>query len=505
MKTYKELVEGIDETLSFFLEEENLFEGPTHLEYSGHVGEKEYAVKVPRHKDLGDYSEKDLHHKISKENPHLHHHEVTAIVNSGGEEESHEKVEHEGKTHTHHVINYQEPRHLYEEVEKLDEDLYKDQHPGYNEKHAAHSTAKKLHSSGHLKPEYHKDGSATIHVKPYDDTSSTRLTDRIHQDAGLYYNHPRRKFAKGITQAHNGLKYRTRSDDGGKTHSVHISPTTVKNMRDGSAREVREEVEGIHEISAMKAIRTSVKREVSGVTKSIQTGDFDAANQKKIDNNKDRIHKKYGYRAANIAHNVAGRRLDYHDGPYQPRVRKEEFDFDLFESIMLGEGDLSIRTLYNKYADHALGAGDSPDPKKAAAVKKAIVKVHGATVMGHLEKAKNAAAKNDQDSESNHFNNARNSAKTDTMSATVGKNRSSMRKEEFDLDEGRMEDLAMDMESLSHEDFKRKHRRTKQQMQDALKSEELKGSQHKIDANKNGKVDGHDFKILRNQKKARYQ
>jgi hypothetical protein len=35
--------------------------------------------------------------------------------------------------------------------------------------------------------------------------------------------------------------------------------------------------------------------------------------------------------------------------------------------------------------------------------------------------------------------------------------------------------------------------------------EELKGNQHKIDANKNGKVDGHDFKILRNQKKARYQ
>ncbi|NBO69854.1 hypothetical protein EBV26_05120 [bacterium] len=35
--------------------------------------------------------------------------------------------------------------------------------------------------------------------------------------------------------------------------------------------------------------------------------------------------------------------------------------------------------------------------------------------------------------------------------------------------------------------------------------EELKGSQHKIDANKNGKVDSNDFKILRNAKKARYQ
>lgn len=121
---------------------------------------------------------------------------------------------------------------------------------------------------------------------------------------------------------------------------------------------------------------------------------------------------------------------------------EEEVDYDLFESIMLDEGDLSIRTLYNKYADHALGAGDKPEPKKAAAVKKAIVKVHGATVMGHLEKAKNAAAKNDQDSESNHFNAARSSAKSDTMGGTVGKNRSSMRNEEFELEEDFSAELA---------------------------------------------------------------
>jgi hypothetical protein len=31
--------------------------------------------------------------------------------------------------------------------------------------------------------------------------------------------------------------------------------------------------------------------------------------------------------------------------------------------------------------------------------------------------------------------------------------------------------------------------------------EELMGNQHKIDANKNGKVDSHDFKLLRNKKK----
>ena len=34
-----------------------------------------------------------------------------------------------------------------------------------------------------------------------------------------------------------------------------------------------------------------------------------------------------------------------------------------------------------------------------------------------------------------------------------------------------------------------------------MANEELKGNQHKIDANKNGKVDAHDFKLLRNKKK----
>ena len=33
--------------------------------------------------------------------------------------------------------------------------------------------------------------------------------------------------------------------------------------------------------------------------------------------------------------------------------------------------------------------------------------------------------------------------------------------------------------------------------------EELSGDQHKIDANKNNKIDAHDFKLLRKIKKAR--
>lgn len=47
---------------------------------------------------------------------------------------------------------------------------------------------------------------------------------------------------------------------------------------------------------------------------------------------------------------------------------------------------------------------------------------------------------------------------------------------------------------------------TKMYGEDAGQTDEaLKGDQHKLDANKNGKVDGQDFKILRNAKKARYQ
>ena len=53
---------------------------------------------------------------ISSQNPHLEHHEVSAIVNSAGDETSKQKVEHAGKKYTHHVVNHQEPERLYDEV-----------------------------------------------------------------------------------------------------------------------------------------------------------------------------------------------------------------------------------------------------------------------------------------------------------------------------------------------------------------------------------------------------
>ena len=107
-------------------EEVQLEEGFTHYRYSGHVNGKDYEVHIPRKHDLGDYSDHQLHKKLSRENPHLHHHEVTAVVHSGGEENSHVEVEHKGKKYKHHVYNEQEPDYVYEEVqleevEELDE------------------------------------------------------------------------------------------------------------------------------------------------------------------------------------------------------------------------------------------------------------------------------------------------------------------------------------------------------------------------------------------------
>lgn len=97
-------------------------------------------------------------------------------------------------------------------------------------------------------------------------------------------------------------------------------------------------------------------------------------------------------------------------------------------------------------------------------------------------------------------------SKTDARSAYKYYGRKNTMKkianEEVELEEGKMKEIAMDMSTLGDQEFKAKHKKSKQEMQSALRSsEELKGDQHKIDANKNGKIDGHDFKLLRSKKK----
>ncbi len=91
--------------------------------------------------------------------------------------------------------------------------------------------------------------------------------------------------------------------------------------------------------------------------------------------------------------------------------------------------------------------------------------------------------------------------------------------ERLNIANTKMGDVIKDFQDSDAPQFKGKSMEKRRQMAIAAKleadrgvkedveqtDEELKGNQHKIDANKNGKVDSNDFKILRNAKKARYQ
>ena len=86
--------------------------------------------------------------------------------------------------------------------------------------------------------------------------------------------------------------------------------------------------------------------------------------------------------------------------------------------------------------------------------------------------------------------------------------------ERLNVAKAKMGDVIKDFQDSDAPQFKGKSDEKRREMAIAAKlskeeveqtDEALKGSQHKIDANKNGKVAGHDFKILRNAKKARYQ
>jgi hypothetical protein len=82
--------------------------------------------------------------------------------------------------------------------------------------------------------------------------------------------------------------------------------------------------------------------------------------------------------------------------------------------------------------------------------------------------------------------------------------------ERINMAKAKMGDVIKDFQDSDAPQFKGKSAEKRRQMAIAAKlsneeveqtDEELKGDQHKIDANKNGKVDGHDFKLLRSKKK----
>ena len=124
---------------------------------------------------------------------------------------------------------------------------------------------------------------------------------------------------------------------------------------------------------------------------------------------------------------------------YLNSLTEEELEALEEETNLMEEGDLSVRTLYNRWADHHSQTG-SNSLAKANAVEKAIRKVHGAKVMRHLKNALTANLRNDTDAEELHFHKAVSAAgKSDRIGATVGRGRSAFRKglqgEEFDLTE----------------------------------------------------------------------
>ncbi len=94
------------------------------------------------------------------------------------------------------------------------------------------------------------------------------------------------------------------------------------------------------------------------------------------------------------------------------------------EEVEMHEDDLSVRTLYDKYADRTANA------KNTKPVEKAIKKVHGSGVLSNLKKAASANFDTNFSKEKQHFDKARKAAgKTDMIGATVGKNRSAFRKQ----------------------------------------------------------------------------
>jgi len=110
------------------------------------------------------------------------------------------------------------------------------------------------------------------------------------------------------------------------------------------------------------------------------------------------------------------------------------------EEVELEEGDLTVRTLYNKFANAHVNGNDTKSTEKV------VRKVHGDVVMGHMKKAANANAKGNMDGEERHFDNAQTAAKkTDRIGGTVGRGRSEfMRKrrewsEEVQIEEAKDE------------------------------------------------------------------
>ena len=131
------------------------------------------------------------------------------------------------------------------------------------------------------------------------------------------------------------------------------------------------------------------------------------------------------------------------------------------EAEELDEGDLSVRHLYNKFADAHAAGNDTKSTEKA------IKKVHGDEVFKHMKKAATANAKGDMDGEERHFDNAQTAArKTDRIGGTVGRGRSEFMKNRIKM--------AEEIEELDEKSDQAKQNKTMKNMMDASRGARFK-------------------------------
>ena len=107
---------------------------------------------------------------------------------------------------------------MKEEVKVLDE--------GYNKSNPAHVAVKKLSTGWKrtvVKPEYHDDGSASIHSKGYGDVSSTTVVDNHLKDAGGMHNYSEKELANH-TQKIGKLNFQVKKTSEG--HSLLVKEET---------------------------------------------------------------------------------------------------------------------------------------------------------------------------------------------------------------------------------------------------------------------------------------
>lgn len=175
--------------------------------------------------------------------------------------------------------------------------------------------------------------------------------------------------------------------------------------------------------------------------------------------------------------------------------------------------DLSVRTLYNKFADAHVGGKDTKP------FEKAIIKVHGNNVFAHMKKAAEAKAAGDKDGEAFHFDVAGEAASanidgwdsSNRVGGVYGSGRSAFNKDRREEVEQIGEKMLTSAEMKKREEVAKAIERDQPGMPMGKKmaiatatakkvAEALVGDQHKIDANNNGKVDSNDFKLLKAKK-----